>query len=412
MNIFKSIKILSLGKIGILGFCLFAPVSIAISQIFIGMSILGWLLEMIRNKHFKWIKTPLDYPILFFLSTQTISVFRSNDILTAFETMIDTNWFILFFYSFINIIEDDTDFKTIFNLILISGAISALYGIWQHFAGWDIIKNRMLPFYGGNRYRVGGFVCHPLSYGGIQLIYLCLIFPLYFLRNNIKEKSIVITVCVLLIASIIAAFARSAWMGLGFAAIAAFFIWNKKYFLYSLLLVVILVLISNFYFPDNNYQRIFLSMFDASETAPFTNRVRLHLWETSINLIKDYPIFGVGISNFDKMFEIYKVPFDYQGLKEPHNDLLHFMAVSGILGGVAFLSIWIKALIEKFKVINKFRIPKTIWQAATLGGFFVVIALIIGGMTQEFYRDAEVAQVWWFAAGVGISGLLKSKEDQ
>ena len=109
--IIKKILEFPLGKIGIVGFVFFVPISIAISQLCIGLSIAGWLLLMIREKSLVWKKTPLDYPILIYLFTQIIAVLFSQNIGEGLSAWLNTDWFILFYYATINPIDSEEDFK-------------------------------------------------------------------------------------------------------------------------------------------------------------------------------------------------------------------------------------------------------------------------------------------------------------
>jgi hypothetical protein len=40
----------------------------------------------------------------------------------------------------------------------------------------------------------------------------------------------------------------------------------------------------------------------------------------------------------------------------------------------------------------------------------VTLALLFAGLTQEYYRDAENAQLWWFCTALGVIGILKNKK--
>jgi hypothetical protein len=128
------------GKIGVFGFAFFAPVSIAFSQICMGLAILGWIIKMIQEKSFRWEKTPLDIPILIYVVIQIIAVLGSQNITVAISGWINTDWFILFYFAVVNLIDDESDYKMIFTILAVSGTVSAVYGIIQHFVGFDFIR--------------------------------------------------------------------------------------------------------------------------------------------------------------------------------------------------------------------------------------------------------------------------------
>ena len=406
---FELLKNFNAGKLGIFGFAFFAPISIAISQVFIGITLLGWIFEMIKRRQILWQKTPLDFPILLFLLFQFIAVLNSYNIAAGFISWINTDWFILFFYAAVNLIERDEDYEILAKILLISGSVSAIYGIWQHFFGLDLIRGYELsPI--GKFYRARGFFGTPLTYGGIQLTLFAILFPFYFIKKGNLNRNILLIGLLLIFASIIASYARSAWMGFGMLIFVSLFFMKRKY-IYIVFGFIFISLLSVYIFhPDLLFNRGMFSMFDTSPTAPYNNLVRLKLWQSTINLIRENWVFGVGYSNFEQIFELYKIPFEYRGLKDPHNDILKVTALSGIFGGLTFIYMWISALWVKMRTIKFNLLEMNYFKAGILGGFFVVLSLLIAGITQEYYHDAENAQLWWFAAALGISGVIHSNK--
>ncbi len=399
----------TVGNFGIFGFCLFAPISIAISQIFMGIALMGWIIEMILQKKILWRKTPLDYPIALYILTQLIAVIRAPDIANGLLSWIDTDWFILFYYACINLIEDENDYKIIIKILIISGLTSAVYGIWQHFYGWDFIRQRSIK-QRGDFFRSAGFLGFTLTYGGMQLIILSLTFPFIFLISKLKNRLLWSSLLFIIFISIIASYARSAWLGLFACIILLIIFFGRKYLVQISTIGIVFLVIIYFIHPELFFNNGLMSMIDFSDSAPFNNQVRFKLWESSINLMKDHWLLGTGYGNFNSVFEIYKVPFDYRGLNQPHNDFLHVACSTGLIGGIAFLYLWITLLRHTYLNFKFFRQNINIWKVASLGGFLVTFVLLIAGITQEYYHDAETAQIWWFSAAIGILGVINSME--
>lgn len=387
-------------KIGIFGFCLFAPISIAISQIFIAITLLSWIGKMIIQRKFIWQKTPFDIPILIYLLTQLIAVLHSPDISNQFLSWLDTDWFIFFYYACVNLIDNEDDYKLIIKILIVSGIISALYGIWQHFYGWDFIRQRMLTSR-GLFFRATGFFGLSLTYGGIQLAILSFIFPFIWLIKEKRNRILFGILLLIILISIIASYARSAWFALIVFILILSFILEKKYILYALIIGICVIFALYIIHPDLIFNNGLISMIDFSDSAPYNNQVRFKLWESSINLLKDYWLFGTGHGNFSTMFEMYKVPFDYHGLNNPHNDFLHIACSSGLIGGISFLFLWVYFLVLTFPGFELIKQKLNIWKVVNFAGFAVVFIFLIAGITQEYYRDAETAQLWWFCAAFG-----------
>jgi O-antigen ligase len=406
-----TLKEINLGRIGIFGFALFAPVSIAFSQMCIGITILGWITKMVQKKSYLWKKTPLDYVILFYVVIQIIAVLCSKDIRVAISGWINTDWFILFYYAIINQMDEESDYKRIIQILAVSGSVSAVYGIIQHFIGIDFIRGNENIWPYGDFFRATGFFNLPLTYGGVQLGIFLLLIPYFFLKDEIFNKKLFLCILLLLFYSIIASYARSAWLGFGAASLLLIFFLKKKYKFIVTAAAIVSLIVVYFVHPDLLFKYGVFSMFDVSENAPYNNLVRIKLWHSTWNMIKDNWLIGIGYSDFSEIMETYKVPFDYRGLTDPHNDYLKVSALSGIFGGIAFILLWVKDLGTKYIAFRKPQFLRnfTLWKAGSVGSFFAVFAFLVAALTQEYYHDAETAELWWFITALGMIGVLKKQ---
>jgi len=106
---------------------------------------------------------------------------------------------------------------------------------------------------------------------------------------------------------------------------------KRKGFLIALGLLL-LVLVS--LVPLHSAARV-ASLFDFSKGTWF---FRLKLWQASLRMIADHPIFGVGLDNFLYHYPNYMLPEAWQepNLSHPHNIVLDFWTRLG-LGGVALI---------------------------------------------------------------------------
>jgi len=44
------------------------------------------------------------------------------------------------------------------------------------------------------------------------------------------------------------------------------------------------------------------------------------------------------------------------------------------------------------------------------GSFFAIFAFLVAALTQEYYHDAETAELWWFITAVGMIGVLNKEK--
>lgn len=156
-------------------------------------------------------------------------------------------------------------------------------------------------------------------------------------------------------------------------------------FLKAISLIIItatLIIVGYYYFQQ-------LKLKNDKESALFSfnsTEERTVLWERSLQMVKDYPYTGVGAGNWKIMLPNYglsglppearKAALFYL---RPENDFLWAFAETGIIGGLAYIGIFI---IAAMACIRKINIAKE--KKEKLMAFAVLNALILYGVTAFF----------------------------
>ncbi|HEX9016493.1 MAG TPA: O-antigen ligase family protein [Chloroflexota bacterium] len=135
-----------------------------------------------------------------------------------------------------------------------------------------------------------------------------------------------------------------------------------------------------------------------------TSFIRLQLWESSLRMIADHPVLGVGMDNFLYQYRsLYMLPeaAAEPNLSHPHNLVLNFWLEVGILGLLAFL--WILASLA--------RSWAALWRASSSPTERTILAGIAGaaadfvshGMVDNSYFLTDMAfHFWLLAATIGV----------
>jgi O-antigen ligase len=208
-----------------------------------------------------------------------------------------------------------------------------------------------------------------VSQGGFAnyiAMYLVPIFVLSLSRRNIPVELRWFVVTVLLIGII----STQSYAGI-FALLGVFVIWvltrmlishkNKqelitapvlrKYFIpISMALIILLGLFGFWQFSTPKFQ----SLMDMDNRNSITTRVQI--WDTTITMIKDNPILGIGLADFQRVYsetipEKYFPPYEWL-VPEPHNLYFAFwlhLGVVGIIWLIYILRYTILKLIEAVK---------------------------------------------------------------
>lgn len=135
---------------------------------------------------------------------------------------------------------------------------------------------------------------------------------------------------------------------------------------------------------------------------------RIYLWKSSIKMIKDYPLFGIGIGNFNQVYigQNYISPYaNEKNLVSPHNIYLHVFTESGLLGEIPFLFLlgyMVYYLVNSFKKGNKI----------ALGILLGYMAVLVQGFVDFPFLQRELSQVVWFYFGIVVSINVAMRREQ
>ena len=393
----------SMGRFGLYLFAFSIPISFVPAEFAIGIALLGWLLEGILNKNWQYYPSKLFIPLLFYICWNIIASSISPRPWHSLWALTDNEWplFIMLWMYFL--VDEIEVLKRILHLWLFSGAVAALYGIWQMFSGYQLHRpDTLAPM--GNYFRAVGFNGFYLTFAGfimsVFIVSLCLVFQ----SKENKHRWKYFLVALMSFWAVIGTFARSIW--LSFAVFIPIFGFVKGKRLGSIITTVFLVvaLLCLIFVPairDRAYSSI----------VPSENQTRLNLWQTTIKISKDFPLTGIGEDNFDYYFDRYRVEGYYDVTGHPHNDYLTVLVSSGIPGLIAFLSILFVLLRTGFKTQNNSSNP--FLKELALGGTLAVIGFMIGGLFQNYYGTFANCWGWWFMAGfIMTSARLTLKESQ
>jgi putative inorganic carbon (HCO3(-)) transporter len=315
-------------------------------------------------------------------------------------------WLLLIFFLIVNNVTEEAKVEKLLTILISVSTLVGFYAIWQHYSGMDLYRNRLLEPR-GEVFTSLGLFDHHLTFGGYYL--LVFLIAWVFLLNTKRAgffRILDFIAPIVIGFSLIFSYARSAWLG-GVMGILTFgFLKGGKFILFLILGVLVLCVLI-YVIEPTSLERI--REIDLSKDKPESTRIRL--WQTSINMIKDKPIWGIGLGNFGKLFDRYKVEGIYDTTCHPHNDFLNVAVNSGLLGLLAYLSIWAVFLYSTIKTTIKNR--KTgFCYSVQIGGTVAIVAFLFASLLQCYYTDAEVNMLIMFIVGLTTVLNLKAKEEE
>ena len=314
---------------------------------------------MNNNKFDKKYFISNSFYFLILLST----IFYSNNLNIAslkIQTMLSLVAFPLMF-SLLNYKDKQVLLSFIFKYLWIYIIGVCLYNVIPFLWFYSTIPNYSFL---GMSYHFKNFIIHDIGKYGIHPIYmsmhccLAILFSLkLFLTNKKRYEKVLLLILNLILFFFLLMYARK---GPIIAFIVTLFTWsyleNKKYFKYNLLFIFSLIILFSMIPTTRNRFLELTKIEKATVDKPSSSNIRYTIYGNSLNLIKQAPLFGYGIGDFqEELRKTYKknASFLLKGTYNSHNQYISFLLIGGIVLFFAFIFFYIKHFILAIQAKNK-----------------------------------------------------------
>ena len=379
---------------------LFNPPKELIFELLVIVGIMFWIFKMISQEKIKFVRSPLDFPVLTFMAICTFSLMWSN---TPFISLKELPLFLtgpLLYFIVTNNISNK-QINHILGVMLIVGGLFGIYGILQY-NGIDF------SFWIGNygRGKVFGLFGNVGYFAGYLMFPLPIAISLFFVCNNKVMKTLLLIGVLAMGGALLATLTRGSYLALGISSIFMFLLFlsslgnffvkeNKKIFITILVAIIVTTFLFVIPNPLNKQGTVIskikskISVVQLSKDSSLKRREAI--WGFSTLMIKDHLLFGSGLGTFEYNTLRYQAKFFDQGQNralypygvadKAHNEYLQLGAELGLIG----LGIFLWLIFSYFNYgVKKL---KNIKDKYKLG---IVIGLM--GSTIAFLVDA----LFWF----------------
>jgi O-antigen ligase len=244
--------------------------------------------------------------------------------------------------------------------------------------------------FSGNHMHAGGM----LMLGAVTIS--ALIF--YYFRDtkkNIKPLLLLVPAFAVIVTGLLFTFTRGSWIAAIIGIIVAALLINKK----MLVAVVIVLLAAGLFLKDTAFMNRMKSSFIIEKNS--SSSERMLMWKSGINMIKDRPVTGIGTANVDKVYPKYKSPDALeQNQGHLHNNFIQIAVIDGIPGTIIFIALFGVLFVSMFRIYLK---SGGLDRMTAACGTAVIAAFFINGFFEYNFFSSQVALLFWFLAGLGVS---------
>ncbi|MFC1514727.1 O-antigen ligase family protein [Candidatus Omnitrophota bacterium] len=346
------------------------------------------------------IKNPINKPLVVFFGVSIIATIFSLDPHHSqgilFERFLP--YFILFWISAGLVVKPDRkdisrfilakdNLYILIGAFMLSGLIFGLGGFWDYIT---LFPKRLFTVFG-----------KKISYSmfPIYLVYFTPFNLIFFVFSKHRLKRLALLNVTLLFPCFIWSVSRSAWIAIVTSTSLLLLSFKKAR---KIFLVAMLISIGLFLAATPYTQNRALSAFDPHEWA-----YRPKLFQAAVNIFINYPLFGAGLGMYEKLFPIFKPPFDYPlGFERlhAHNTYLEILSEMSVWGLAAFIWIFVSFFTSLLKVLRQHRES----DSAVLLSLASTVAavLILAFVSSLITIGTQAAPLFWILFGIASALTL------
>ena len=333
----------------------------------------AYVLRIIFSPQPRWVKTPLDFPLVALFVLAIISSFYSIERYASLMALMKLANCIVLYFIIVNTIRHRDQVRRVAYTITIVGAFLAIFGMIKYLGemsppwwDYDVKYKGMVSTFGCKNHLAGYMeMAIPITIGlliaakkgGAKALWR---FSLFFL-------------CVSLVLSL----SRGGWMSgllaLGFMLMVYLLKAKKKYMgLMATGVTVMTVMVLTVLASTPVIEK--LETLTHGQDAP-NWQSRSAVWAGTLDLIRDHPFLGTGPGTFSIAFTPYRPVGVNARFLHTHNDYLHFVSETGIL--TVGVILWL--IVATFRSgIRKIRTTKSrLTLGITLGSLTGIVAIMI-----------------------------------
>jgi len=406
----------------------FIPAKEMIAEVLIVLGLMFWGLKIINKEELKFTPTPLNFPILSFISICVLSLIWSN---SFFVSLKELPLFLagpLLYFIINNSINDERQINRILDILLLVGALFGIYGIFQYngidFSFWisNIGRQQVFGLFGNVNY-----------FAEYLIVPLPIAVSLFLVSQNKFKRILLLIGIVAMGASLTFTFTRGSYLSFGSALIFMFFLFlisrgkgfiknNKKIFIIILVAIIIITFLFVVPTPLNKSGTVIskiksrISVTQLTQDSSYNRRIAI--WKFTGMMIKDHPLLGSGIGTYKYNTLRYQAEFFAQGenrslyphgfADKAHNEYLQLWAELGIIGLGIFIWLMISYFRFGLKILRK--IKDEYRQGIIIGLMGAVVAVLVDSIFGFPLHLPATIVLFWLALGLTVAvGLLKDE---
>ncbi|MFN2138528.1 MAG: O-antigen ligase family protein, partial [Candidatus Promineifilaceae bacterium] len=338
-----------------------------------------------------------DYAVLAFTIVATLSLLFTERLDVA-----SNEWRLvilepaLFYLVFRALNPTDKELWIILDSFVLGGVVVALIGLWQYLTGQNLITAE------GGLMRLRSIYGSPNNvalYLGRQLPLLVAMLLLGQAVEPRRRQAYILAILPIGLGLLLTFSRGGLLLGVPAGLLVVFWIWQSSHgrrtwpWALAIGLLALAVLFAAQQMPQ---------LAGRLNLSGATGVFRINLWRASLEMMREHPLFGVGLDNFLYAYRgryILDAAWQEPNLNHPHNIFLDFGTRLGILGLLA--GAWMIGVLAR-TLWRDVRHSSVIWLPAAAGFSGALAAMLVHGLVDHSFFLVDLAFSFYLMMGTAV----------
>lgn len=363
-----------------------------------------WLIRLKVDPELHFRRLPFDRLVLLFAAISGLSVFVSPDRAFSFYNYYNlVGIYLLAYFLTGQLVREEEQLRRIMEALAIGAGIVVIYGFYQCIVGIDTSQMKWVDgeAFPDLRKRIFSTWENPNILAGYLNEAICFTFTFFMAGKERLERILLGAGLLALVGCLLMTYARGAFLSIA-VVIGVYGILRDWRVLIACVGVGALALAIEPLFADR-----LLSAFSAADTSA---EMRLALWESTLEMIFDHPVMGIGWGAYWMVYPQYDFYINDTAVKivHAHNMYLHFAAEIGVFGAIAYF--W--TFFGTMRLALKKREGTAFLQTFRTGAGLALLSVALGGLTDDVVFNIPTSiLLWMLLALTAASVTMRSKTD-
>lgn len=384
--------------------------NLAIIALIIGVVL--WIRRWICDSDFHFRRLPYDVPIFIFILFGAASIAVSPDpAFSVYNYRVLVGSYAFTYFLAGQTLRTEEQLRGVLKAMAWSAVLAVIYGFYQFSFGIDIADMKWVDAeaFPELKKRVFSTWENPNIFAGYLGEAIAMTFAFFICTENEKQRWRLGGFILALALCLVMTYARGACFAVMLTLAGYGLVKDWR------VLLGCVVLGGGILFVDPMLAERLLSVFTKIDTS---SEMRLAIWESSVAMILDHPILGIGWGAYRLVYPEYDFYINDPSviIYHAHNMYLNYAAEIGVIGAMAYFWFFFGTMFSAFFAARKE--GSAFVQHFELGAGLALVSVALGGLTDDVVFNIPTSMLLWMgcalamaARGAGTEKINKKVQD-